>query len=283
MNANQSLLCDFIRFSSIDGPGNRMVLFLQGCNYNCVACHNPYTINPCLHCGLCVTACTSGALSLEGGEVHWKPSRCKGDEACIRICPFDSTPKARSFSLEQALNEIRHTAPFLSGITVSGGEATLQWPFVRALFAAIKSDASLNHLSTLVDSNGSAPLSVWEQLLPVMDGAMLDLKCFDNALHQELTAASNQPVLNSIRFLQSQGKLHEVRLLLLPGRNDDAQLLKQTAAWLAAIDPAMRIKIIGFRPHGVRAQAQHWPQPTAAQMQSYTQIFAQAGLTVQAV
>ncbi|TRZ56258.1 MAG: 4Fe-4S cluster-binding domain-containing protein, partial [Streptomycetaceae bacterium] len=44
MKAHQAQVASIIPFSWVDGPGNRFVLFLQGCNFNCVACHNPQTI-----------------------------------------------------------------------------------------------------------------------------------------------------------------------------------------------------------------------------------------------
>ena len=38
------LLADTVPFSWVDGPGNRFAVFLQGCNLDCLACHNPHTI-----------------------------------------------------------------------------------------------------------------------------------------------------------------------------------------------------------------------------------------------
>ena len=32
--------------SIVDGPGIRMTVFVQGCNHNCVGCHNPQTHDP---------------------------------------------------------------------------------------------------------------------------------------------------------------------------------------------------------------------------------------------
>lgn len=236
LRRSTGLVADTIPFSSVDGPGNRFVVFLQGCNFDCVACHNPQTI--------------PGHGPVDGHHPE-------------------------HLGVDDLLGEIRRAAPFISGITASGGEATQQAGFVQALFSAVKADVSLDHLTCLVDSNGACDLSVWDRLAPVMDGAMIDLKCLDPTIHREMTGEPNDRVLRSIRYLNELGRLHEVRLLLLAGVNDDGPLLQRTAEWLAAVDPAMRVTLIGFRRHGARPHDPPLAEPSADVMAAAAALFRQ--------
>ncbi|HEC08143.1 MAG TPA: YjjW family glycine radical enzyme activase [Acidimicrobiales bacterium] len=258
---NSGLVNRVLDFSLVDGPGNRLVIFVQGCNFDCIACHNPYTIDVCDSCGGCVEPCPDEALSLtfDRGtpEVVVDRNVCTECDVCIEVCPINSTPLARRMEVSALLQRIGSVAPFISGITVSGGEATRQADFVVDLFSAVKSTPGLDRLTTMVDTNGSADRATWDRLAPVMDGAMVDLKALDPELHLRMTGQDNAPVLESIRHLAAIGKLYEVRLLMVPGHNDSAETVKRTAEWLLAVDPDMRVKLIGFRRHGVRPHHAH--------------------------
>lgn len=234
--ARRGFVADTIAFSNVDGPGNRFVVFLQGCNLDCVACHNPQTI--------------PGHQPLDG---------------------FD--PK--HLSVEDLLEQIRQAAPFIRGITASGGEATQQPAFLHALFSAVKADPDLACLSCFVDTNGTASESTWDALAPVIDGAMIDLKCFDSDIHRRMTGEPNDRVLASIRHVHRLGLLYEVRLLLASGTNDAPELLDRTAAWLAAIDQTMRVKLIGFRSHGARPQTPPLVEPTNEAMLAAARRFSE--------
>jgi YjjW family glycine radical enzyme activase len=184
---------------------------------------------------------------------------CTRCSICLDVCPKDSTPLSEMIRLDSLTRQIADVAHFLTGITVSGGEPTLQADFVASLFCAIKCDDSLSHLTTFVDSNGHAARQVWDRFLPVMDGAMIDLKALDPETHIELTGQNNTLVLDTIRYLAEWDRLYEVRLLMIPGKNDDPATVERTARWLRHVDPSLRIKLIGFRNDGVRATAAQIP------------------------
>lgn len=273
-----------IPFSVVDGPGSRYVLFLQGCNFNCIACHNPYTISACDDCGVCVELCPEDVLGLTSDlAVTLDRPGCTECDVCIDVCPRDATPLAYWMTVDQVLEEIRAAAPFIRGITVSGGEATLQTDFLVDLFAALRADPDLADLSILVDTNGAAPIAVWDRLAPLMDGAMVDVKALDASTHRLLTARDVSPVLASVDHLASIGKLAELRLLVMGGYNDSPDDLDRYAEFAGTHAPGVPVRVMGFRHHGVRPEGLHVAQTTPEDVERIAERFAAAGITVSAV
>ncbi|MNC11013.1 Benzylsuccinate synthase activating enzyme [compost metagenome] len=268
--ARTATVSRWLPFSCVDGPGNRLVLFLQGCNFRCPGCHNPHTIGLCDHCGDCVPGCPSGALALIDGRVRWQASLCTHCDRCLDACPRSASPKTHQMSVAEVLVLLRRYGPLLTGITVSGGEATTQLPFVVALFAAIKAAPDLTHLSCLLDSNGSLGETGWQRLLPVLDGAMIDLKGWRESVHHSLTGQGRERVLASLQLLALAGKLAELRLLQVPGRSDflDArgELDAGLAAFLQTLGP-VPIRLNGFRHHGVRGEAMGWQEAAMEELE----------------
>ncbi|MDX7837272.1 YjjW family glycine radical enzyme activase [Aeromonas caviae] len=264
-----ALVSRVLPFSCVDGPGNRLVLFLQGCNFRCPGCHNPHTIGLCDDCGDCLAVCPSGALAMSEGKVHWQEALCTDCDACLEACPRHASPKTRQMSVAEVLALLRRYGPLLTGITVSGGEATTQLPFVIALFTAIKAAPDLARLTCLLDSNGSLGKTGWQRLLPVLDGAMIDLKGWREPVHQALTGRGRERVLASLRWLAAHDRLAEVRLLLVPGRSDflDATgaLEEALTTFLLSLGP-VPIRLNGFRHHGVRGEALSWPEAGSADL-----------------
>lgn len=267
-----------VRSSAVDGPGNRYVLFLQGCNFDCTACHNPTTIGRCDGCGTCVDHCPHQALSFIGSDVAYDPAGCDHCRVCVTVCPIDADPTIRLVTVDRIVEEIRPLAPFLSGITVTGGEPTLQLDALIALFAAIKADDELSHLTTLLDTNGTLSRPGWAQLLPVLDGAMVDLKAADPSLHQYLTGGGNEQVKESIRFLAETGKLAEVRLLVVEGLTDTDDELAAWASFVAGVAADIPVRLMAFRHDGTRGPARRWRETSPEAIDRVGERLAWLGL-----
>ncbi len=260
MNSPQATLSKILTYSIVDGPGNRLVLFMQGCNYNCPTCHNPHTIGQCDHCGDCIPACHVNALSLRDGRISFDPTSCDQCDACLDICPISANPMVQTYSVRQILQIARKHRAFLSGLTVSGGEATLQFRFILALFTAIRADSELSSLTCFIDTNGYLGKQAWEKLMPVTDGVMLDIKAFDPSLHRQLTGKENSASLRTARILHRSGKLHELRFLVIPGKTDRGEELDRLAAFAKSLGRDIRIRLNAFQHHGVKGKSLNWPK-----------------------
>ena len=240
-----------IPFSNVDGPGNRMSIFFQGCPFNCRFCHNPETIDLCLGCGECVKRCPAGALRFDAaGKVVWDSKVCVQCDTCIKVCPHDASPKIRWMTVEEVLAEVRRALPYIAGITTSGGECTLQNEFLIALFSEVRKLGK----TCLIDSNGSFDFEADPRVLEVSEGVMLDVKAVGKDWSDELISFPRDMVLKNLDYLLQAGKLYEVRTLIFPGRDRENE---ETVRYVAEhIQDGCYYKIIRYRPYGVRERYQ---------------------------
>ncbi|EPJ5577550.1 YjjW family glycine radical enzyme activase [Citrobacter farmeri] len=277
MNNRCASVSKVIPFSCVDGPGSRLALFLQGCNLRCRNCHNPWTMGRCNDCGECVPQCPHQALSLSTGKVVWQADVCEQCDTCLQMCPQQATPMTQTMSVDEVLRQIRKSSLFIEGITVSGGEATTQLPFVVELFTAIKADPQLQSLTCLIDSNGLLSETGWEKLLPVCDGAMLDLKAWDSARHIALTGRDNAQIKRSITLLAQRGKLAELRLLVIPGQVDYLQHIDSLAVFISQLGN-VPVRLNAFHAHGVFGEASEWASATPNDVQQLATTLQQRGV-----
>ncbi len=240
-----------IPFSNVDGPGNRTSIFFQGCPFNCLFCHNPETIHLCRSCGACVASCPAHALSRDDtGVVHWDSSKCVQCDTCIKTCPHDASPKVRQMTVEEVLREVKRSAPYIQGITTSGGECTLQNEFLIELFTRVRAMGK----TCLIDSNGSFDFEADPRVLAVCEGVMLDVKAVEAGWSDQLISHPRDTVLKNLDFLLRVGKLYEVRTILFPGRDRENE---ETVRYVAAhIQDGCFYKLIRYRPFGVRERYQ---------------------------
>lgn len=185
---------------------------------------------------------------------------------------------AQLMSIEQVIQQISKVAAFIEGITVSGGEATTQLPFICALFQRIKDAPELRHLTCLVDSNGELPITGWEKLRPVCDGVMVDLKSWDKDAHLALTGKGNTRIKQSIQWLAQQRMLSELRLLVIPGQTDYVQESEALSAFISALGD-IPVRLNAFHAHGVYGEAKSWRSAGPQDVEAVSQALQARGIT----
>ncbi|MTI54664.1 YjjW family glycine radical enzyme activase [Geosporobacter ferrireducens] len=233
-----------IPFSNVDGPGNRLAVFLQGCNINCVYCHNPETIKHCNHCGICINHCPTKAIKLAEDKVTYEEGLCIGCDQCIKICGFSASPRTKEYTVEALYKVIEGYAPFIRGITVSGGEPTLQADFIAALFKRVK---GLN-LSCFVDTNGFFDRGTIKELITVTDQFMIDIKAIDKIA--ALCGREDQQHLENLQYLLSLHKVYEVRTVIALEMVDIENTLG-TVAKILRNYPSVAYKLISVHTTGL--------------------------------
>ncbi|MCU0845679.1 MAG: glycyl-radical enzyme activating protein [Spirochaetes bacterium] len=238
------------RMSTEDGPGIRTTVFFKGCGLSCSWCHNPESIslkpqvqwieNRCIGCRSCVAACPEGALVFGAAGVVIDRERCAGCGACADACPSTAMELlGRKWALEDLVREVEKDRAYFEqsggGVTASGGDPTVQAPFV----AEFLRECTLRGLHTALDTCGYSSRQALETILPHADMVLFDLKILDSAEHRRRTGAPNERILENILFvcdyMKASGRPSSlwIRTPLIPGATATPENIAAIGAFIA--------------------------------------------------
>ena len=198
-------------FGSVDGPGIRYLIFLQGCPMRCQFCHNPDSWT--MHTGQEMTA-DELLDKAERFRTYWGDKggiTVSGGEALMQMdFLLELFEKARQRGINTCLD-------------------TSAQPFTRT---------------------GSF-FEKFERLMQVTDTVLLDIKHIDDAEHRKLTRWSNQNILDCARHLSEIQKPVWIRHVLIPTITDKDEYLYQLRDFISTLQNIARIDVLPYHTLGV--------------------------------
>jgi pyruvate formate lyase activating enzyme len=231
------------RFSIHDGPGIRTTVFMKGCNLRCFWCHNPETwhLKPelqvfpqkCIGCGACLEVCPNEAHVMTEEGKQFIRERCEGCGACADVCYAGALVLVgERVSVDDVLEEVLADRAFYEssggGVTLSGGEPTLQMDFAYEILSRSR-EAGLH---TAIETNAHCRWEDLERLLTVTDLVMTDIKHMDSEVHREAVGVSNERILENHRRLMKTDKPVIFRTPVIPTVNASDEAIDAIAAYI---------------------------------------------------
>lgn len=187
MTMEQGIVFDIQRFSLHDGPGIRTTVFLKGCPLRCAWCHNP--------------------------ESWRKEPELWYRNGVEQLC-------GKAVTVEEVMAEVMADEAYYrnsgGGLTVSGGEPMVQFPFLKALLTIAKARG----IHTCLETSGHCSTEKLIEIAPMVDLFLFDIKLTDPEEHRKYTGADNRWILENLDRLYRLGAKLLLRCPIIPGIND---------------------------------------------------------------
>ena len=198
-------------FGTVDGPGVRFVVFLQGCPMRCQYCHNPDTWK--MNTGS-VRSAQSLIQEYERNKAFYSKGgiTVTGGEALMQI----------DFVLELftlAKQKNIHTCLDTSGVTYRPGASS----YNKKL----------------------------DELMKVTDLVMLDIKHIDKEGHNVLTGHDNANILAFAQYLDEKKVPVWIRHVVVPGITDDPDQLTRLGSFLGTLSNIKALDVLPYHIMGV--------------------------------
>jgi len=196
----------FETFGSVDGPGVRFLIFLQGCPMRCLFCHNPETWEMGKGEEWSAEDVIEKALRYQD---YW------GDEGGITVSGGEPLAQI-DFLLE--LFKCAKENNINTCIDTSGG------PFNRS----------------------PSWFAKFEELMKYTDLLLVDIKHIDSEEHKKLTGMKNDHIIDMFHYLDQIGKPIWIRHVLVPGISDNDAYLARTRDFISTLHNVKRVEILPY-------------------------------------
>lgn len=249
-NNIEGRILEIVRMSTEDGPGIRTTVFLKGCTLRCAWCHNPESISPlpqlcwigsrCIGCKTCLSVCTEKALELTPSGMRIARNRCTGCGACAQECPGTALELlGKIWPVDDLVKEVVKDKAYFEtsggGITVSGGDPSMQSEFVGAFLKALREKG----LHTAIDTCGHCTPKALDRILPYSALVLYDMKLIDSDAHRQFTGFSNERILENLIHVADFMRSHVhprdlwIRTPIIPGATAFDENIAGIGKWIA--------------------------------------------------
>jgi len=261
VESKKGIIFDIKRYAIHDGPGIRTTAFFKGCPLRCLWCCNPesYKMNPeiiytesrCIHCGSCQMVCPNNAIKISKSKLEIIRENCNGCGICTIECPANALElSGKPYSVKELLAEVEKDSTFYykseGGITVSGGECTMQSEFLLSFLKKCKE----NYLHVTLDTCGFVEWNIFKKIIEYVDLVLFDVKIINEEKHIKYTGKSNKLILENLNKLSKIGIPVIIRIPLIPGFNDSEKEISAIADIVSKLKNIQEVNILPYHRLG---------------------------------
>jgi pyruvate formate lyase activating enzyme len=178
----------------------------------------------CSGCGSCIDVCPANANTQKGRKLVYDRSKCVQCGRCVDVCSENARELVgQDMSFDEIVGILRKDAVFYrssgGGVTFSGGEPFAQMEVLRQLAKG----CNFLGLRTAVETSGLFSLTDAIDIFDWIDDIFIDLKHTNDKIHQKLTGASNQKIIENIICMDELDRPLTIRIPLIKNLTDTAE------------------------------------------------------------
>lgn len=198
-------------FGTVDGPGTRFVVFVQGCPMRCAYCHNPDT------------------WEMNGGTMM-EPSYII--EQYERNSAFYQNGGGLTVTGGEPLMQV----DFLIELFTLAKEKNIH--------------TCIDSSGIAFNPGNTAWIEKLDKLMTLTDLVMLDIKHINPDKHKELTSQPNQHILEFAAYLNEKHVDMWIRHVVVPGITDDDQYLFELGYFIGQFNNLKALDVLPYHTMG---------------------------------